>query len=134
MKKVILISVVILLLISGIFFLNTNRKTATPALKKKENLGPVIPPKTLTQIKLTTNGFDPSTLTVKVNDTVNWKNESEKDATVSSDPHPTHELYPFLNLGIFKTGSSVQATFPKAGKFTYHNHLIPSQKGTIIVE
>ncbi len=134
MKKVVLISVVILLLISGIFFLSTNKTKTTSVQKKKENLGPVIPPKTLTQVKLTTNGFDPSTLTVKINDTVNWKNESGKDATVSSDPHPTHELYPFLNLGIFKTGSSVQTTFLKAGKFTYHNHLIPSQKGTIIVE
>lgn len=134
MKKIILILVVIAIIIAGIFFLNSSKTNTASTPEKKENLGPVIPPKTLTQIKLTDKGFEPATIKIKVNDTINWKNESGKEATVSSDPHPTHELYPFLNLGIFKANSSVQANFPKAGTFTYHNHLIPSQKGTIVVE
>lgn len=63
-----------------------------------------------------------------------WTNKSGATATVNSDAHPTHLLWPFLNLGSFDDGKSLSVVFDKAGTYTYHNHFSPSQKGTVIVE
>lgn len=85
-------------------------------------------------VNLTKAGFEPQTITIKVGTKVTWVNKSGETATINSDPHPTHTLWPFLNLGRFEDGASVSATFDKAGTYTYHNHLNPSQTGTVVVE
>lgn len=86
------------------------------------------------KVNLTKAGFEPGALKIKVGTKVTWMNKSGATATVNSDPHPTHTLWPFLNLGKFEDGSSVSATFDSAGTYTYHNHLNPSQTGTVVVE
>lgn len=85
-------------------------------------------------ITLTSSGFSPASLTVKVGDTVTWENRSGLVATVDSDPHPVHTNYPPLNLGNFSDGEELTFTFDKPGTYGYHNHLNTSEKGTIIVE
>lgn len=85
-------------------------------------------------VTLTQNGWSPATLTIKVGQTVTWINKSGQVATVNSNPHPTHTDYPPLNLGSFSNGSSLSLVFPKAGTYGYHNHLSPSETGTIIVQ
>lgn len=85
-------------------------------------------------ITLTASGFSPATLTIKKSVTVTWINQSGQDATVDSDPHPLHTDYPPLNLGTFSDGQVLLLTFPKSGTYGYHNHLNPSERGTIIVE
>lgn len=85
-------------------------------------------------VTLTQSGFDPQTLTVKVGTKVTWTNKSGATATVNSAVHPIHALFPFLNLGSFDDGSSVEVVFDKTGTYTYHNHLNPSQTGTVVVE
>jgi len=85
-------------------------------------------------VTLTQSGWSPATLTIKVGQTVVWNNKSGETATVNSDPHPTHTDYPPLNLGSFPDGGSLSLTLPKAGTYGYHNHLNPSERGTIVVE
>ncbi len=85
-------------------------------------------------IILTANGYTPATLTVKAGTKVTWTNQSNSNATVSSDPHPSHTAYLPLNLGGFQNGEMLSLTFDKPGTYGYHNHLNPSQLGTIIVE
>jgi len=85
-------------------------------------------------IKLTKSGFDPQTATVKVGSKVIWINGSGEDATVNSANHPTHQLYPLLNLGEFADGESLSLVFNTAGTYRYHNHLDSSVFGSIIVE
>ncbi len=85
-------------------------------------------------VTLTKSGFSPATLTIKANSRVAWVNNSGQAASVNSNDHPTHKLYPPLNLGLFNSGSSVQLVFDKAGTYKYHNHLNPAQTGTIIVQ
>lgn len=89
---------------------------------------------TVENVKVTASGFVPQTLTVNAGSRVVWFNETDEDATVHSDDHPTHRLYPELNAGQFSKGTSVQTVLTKPGTYTYHNHLNPSQKGTIIVK
>ncbi len=85
-------------------------------------------------VTLTKSGFSPATLTIKANSRVAWVNNSGQPASVNSNDHPTHKLYPPLNLGLFNSGSSVQLVFDKPGTYKYHNHLNPAQTGTIIVQ
>lgn len=92
------------------------------------------PQKQQNQVDLTVNGFVPSTLTVKTGDAVTWINQSGQDAVLDSDPHPVHTDYPPLNLGSFASSRSLSLTFPKPGRYGYHNHLNPSEKGIIIVQ
>ncbi len=85
-------------------------------------------------ITLTADGFSPATLTVKVGTKVTWSNQSGADATVNSSPHPIHTDYPPLNLGSLPNGGIVSLTFDKPGTYKYHNHLKPSEFGTIVVQ
>ncbi len=66
--------------------------------------------------------------------TVTIQNDSDRTVDFSSDPHPTHTLYPFLNAGDVAPGESATVTIPRAGSFGYHDHLDPSKKGTIIAQ
>lgn len=85
-------------------------------------------------VTLTANGFSPASLTIKAGQTVTWVNKSGEAATVNSAPHPVHTAYPPLNLGSFPDGGTLSLKFDKPGTYGYHNHLNPSERGTIVVE
>lgn len=80
------------------------------------------------------SGFSPNQVKIKVGESVEFKNNATKTVQINSVPHPTHELYPDLNIGTIPPGQSKSATFAKAGTYQYHNHLNASQGGAIIVE
>lgn len=141
---------IILLLLAGVYLLGVNREKGTilPTPTTQQTKLQTLPsptssqsafPSTTTtaaihQIILTSTGWTPATLTIKTGDTVTWINQSGTDATVNSNPHPTHTDYPPLNLGTFTNGSTLSLAFPQKGTYGYHNHLNPSEKGTILVE
>ena len=86
-------------------------------------------------VRITDDGFDPSTLTVSSGTTVTFENESSDDSWPASDVHPTHQLYPgFDAKKPLLSGDSYSFTFTKAGSWGYHNHLEPDVKGTIVVQ
>lgn len=86
-------------------------------------------------VKITDDGFEPSTLTVSAGDTVEFDNDSSDDSWPASDVHPTHELYPGFDAGKpLLSGESYSFTFTKTGSWGYHNHLEPDVQGTIVVE
>jgi plastocyanin len=86
-------------------------------------------------VMISSSGFSPESLTVKVGDTVTWKNDDTKPHTVNSDPHPAHTLFPELNeISAIRAGETKTHTFTKAGTFKYHDHLNPASTGTIVVE
>ena len=87
-----------------------------------------------TMITLTSSGFSPASLTVKVGTKVNFINNSGSSATVDSNPHPVHTSFAPLNLGAFKDSGTLSITFDKAGTYGYHNHLNATQKGMIIAD
>jgi plastocyanin len=87
------------------------------------------------EVLITSSGFTPSTLTIKVGDTVTFINKDSNPHWPASDPHPTHTNYPgFDALRPLKTGESYSFTFTKQGAWGYHDHLNPSLRGIIIVE
>lgn len=85
-------------------------------------------------VNATASGFEPKTVNVKVGSKVTWVNKSGGVADVSSAKHPTHLVYPPLNLGNFADGASVSLVFKDKGTFKYHNHLDASQTGEVVVE
>lgn len=135
-KYIVIVALIILVALTGFIIFTTNKSTSTTKTQQtKEQVKIIVPtPLPLTEVILGKNGFSPITLTINAGSTVIWRNESLSEGSVSSDPHPTHESYPFINLGIFPASSSVQTRFEKPGTYTYHNHLKPSQKGTVIVK
>lgn len=134
-----LMAIIVLIVVLGTFIFLGNKTTSTSIQQPKsisensasteiDQQGKVV------NVALADNGFTPKDITVKTGTRVVWTNSSGKAGTVSSNDHPTHRLYPFLNLGEFSDDSSVQVVFEKQGNYTYHNHLNASQKGTVTVE
>lgn len=134
-KFILTLGVIILVLLGG-FALFRNQGSKTENKGETSNIPVTVTERKgpQTTVTLTQNGFEPKEITIKPGERVIWVNNSKQPATVNSDPHPAHTLYPFLNLGEFADGSSVQVVFTEAGTYGYHNHLRPDEKGTVIVK
>jgi len=85
-------------------------------------------------VQVTQSGFEPKTITIKAGETVVWKNIDGGEVSINSAVHPTHLVYPPLNLGTLSQGSEVSLKFDTAGRYSYHNHLNPSETGEVIVQ
>ncbi|HEY4496279.1 MAG TPA: hypothetical protein VJC04_02910 [Candidatus Paceibacterota bacterium] len=94
-------------------------------------------------ITYTDTGYSPNTLTIKNEEIVTFKNQSVKSMWPASAMHPTHQEYPTIG-GCFGStfdackgflpGESWSFKFDKTGTWKYHDHLNPSNFGTIIVQ
>ena len=88
-----------------------------------------------TTVSYTGSGFTPSTITVEAGTTVTFTNNSSKSMWVASSVHPSHKDLPgFDQLKGSGNGTSYSYTFEKLGQWSYHNHLSPGYKGTVIVK
>lgn len=90
-------------------------------------------PKTV-EVKYTSAGFSPSTITIKKGDTIKFINNSDSSFRPASNPHPTHTDYPeFDAKQLIAAGGSWSFTFTKVGTWGYHNHVNHDQTATVIV-
>lgn len=80
------------------------------------------------------SAFSPSSITVKAGTTLTIKNNSSDALQFESDPHPVHTDNTELNVDLVNPSESKTFTVTKTGTWGYHNHLNPSQKGSIIVQ
>lgn len=135
MNKILLV-VIALVVVIGAFLVLGNRSSQPPTTQSQTPTNPTQSTQENTPVTVTLDetGFSPKDITVKAGTRVVWINKSAKDATVHSADHPTHQVYPRLNLGEFGSGSSVQLVFDETGVYGYHNHLDASQTGTVTVE
>lgn len=109
--------------------------------------GVLTEPKTVT-VLYGSDGFSPSTMTVKQGDTVTFVNNKGGSMWVASAPHPGHAGYdgtdrathcaagyagatPFDQCA---AGVTYSFTFNKAGMWKYHNHDNSSNFGAVIVQ
>ncbi|MDO8620623.1 MAG: cupredoxin domain-containing protein [bacterium] len=88
------------------------------------------------KVNYTSTGFAPKTITVKKGETVVFENKTGKSASVASNDHPTHLIYPEFDQ--YKTDqrgkNEFKFTFTKVGSWSYHDHLNSNMTGTVIVE
>ncbi|MBI3984847.1 MAG: cupredoxin domain-containing protein [Candidatus Levybacteria bacterium] len=138
-KLIGIVGVVVVLVIAAVVVFNT--KSANQNNTSGGNPSPTVfatPTGNIqsqtTNVQVSASGFEPQEIKIKKGARVVWTNTSGAKATVSSDVHPTHLLFPFLNLGAFEDKQSVSVIFEKPGTYTYHNHFKPSQTGTVVVE
>lgn len=124
-----------IVILGGIFFV-MNKKATAPTTEKT-----VVEPTTSIEttrkeimISENADGFSPATLTVKKGTTVVFTNKSGSLVSINSANHPTHLLYPKLNLGEIEAGQSKSLQFNDVGSFGFHDHLNPSRFGKVIVE
>ena len=88
-------------------------------------------------VEVTFNGttFSPSTVTIKVGDTVKFTNTSTVSMWVASNSHPSHTDYPGFDEGTAAvSGGGYSFKFTKTGTWSYHNHVSPNQGGQVIVQ
>jgi len=145
-KNVLIALVVVILVIGGVVLVKKNSNqapantnvntpsTAPSAMKQSPSGEPEVSSQKEDTVSLTSNGFEPQTITVKAGDKVVWTNKSGEVATVNSNPHPAHTDYPPLNLGSFQDGGKLELVFGKKGTYKYHNHLNASEQGVVVVE
>jgi plastocyanin len=125
------IALAILVILGGLWLLNSKNRS----MKQNSVNNPATSalPKEVT-VRLTKDGFEPSTVTIQPGGAVRWVNESGNEATVNSNDHPTHQLYKELNLGTFSKGSTLVHIFDKPGTYGYHDHFHPTKTGTVTVQ
>lgn len=86
------------------------------------------------EIVVTDNGFQPVSITIQKNTRVIFVNKGTKPRWPASDFHPTHGIYPeFDPQNEVPPGGKWEFVFGKVGKWKYHDHLEPENKGIIIV-
>lgn len=158
MKKISIIVVVIALVgFGGYFFL---RAPATPSAPSTENSSANTPSETKTPesqsentppqseetthvITYSDNGYEPKTITIRTRQSITFKNQSSQAVWPASAKHPTHRDYPTTGGCIGSTFDACRGVQPSEswtflfdipGTWKYHNHLNPSNTGTVIVE
>ncbi len=143
MNRMIIIGVFVLLVLGiGGYILYGNMKYsrslgASNQNSNSQNTNSTVPTqgtRNSSSVQVSSNGFQPMNLVIKAGTTVTWTNNSGEDVSINSNNHPTHLLYPPLNLGRVSDGGQVSLTFDTPGTYGYHNHLNPSQTGTITVQ
>ena len=125
-----LVIVIIITLVGGGWYYSVSQ-TSNPqpaSSKEDENIANA-------DVTITKNGFVPVTIKVKRNTQITWTNQDTDNHQVASDPHPTHTGLPdFDSLEPLKQNDSYSFIFENTGSFTYHDHLNPLVKGTVVVE
>lgn len=85
-------------------------------------------------VTMKTDSFDPETLTIQKCTKVTFVNQDTVSRWPASNLHPTHGIYPeFDPLKPVEAGKEWSFVFDKVGNWKYHDHLIPSLRGTIAV-
>lgn len=88
-----------------------------------------------TTVHMTANGFSPQEVTIQKGETVVFINDDSQNHWPASNIHPTHEIYPeFDPKTTIAPGKSWEFAFDKAGTWKYHDHILSTQSGTVIVE
>lgn len=98
--------------------------TAVPTTRAPQNYGVQI----VQPLDVATSwGYNPSSITIQVGDTVTWTNVAAFQHTVTADDGS-------FDSGLINTGATWSYTFTTAGTYTYHCAPHPWMKGTVIVQ
>jgi plastocyanin len=130
-KKGPVLGVVLLLLLLGIgaYSFSGNKSSPSSGTASLAALAPA-------EVSITSSGFSPATVTVKVGQAVTWVNTDSAPHIVASDPYPTdNALSGFDSQQNLSPNDHYSFAFDKAGTYTYHDDLNPyTLAGTVIVK
>ena len=79
------------------------------------------------QVRITSSGFAPATVTIQAGDRVTWTNRDTRNHQLVADSG-------LFASPILRPGRSYSFTFRAAGTFRYRDALFPSRRGTVRVQ
>lgn len=86
-------------------------------------------------ITLTDKGFVPSQLEITIGETIIFKNKTDNLFWPAADIHPYHSDYPrFDPKRALDKDEQWEFTFDRIGKWSFHDHISPSNTGAIVVK
>lgn len=149
-KNTIIIGIVavVIIILGAWWVFSQNAVAPTNQIETVNDQEQQTPPKTY-EIIYSDSGYSPSALTVKVGDTVSFKNNSSVGMWPASAMHPAHTVYsgtslqdhcPDLENDDFDACQSIAAgqswsfTFMKTGAWGFHDHITTGKFGKITVE
>jgi plastocyanin len=123
-----LIAIVVLVLVGGGYFMMKGNTSMAPAEESSTTNGSMETSKmAANMVEIKDFAFGPTTLTVKVGDTVTWINNDVTGHSATADDGS-------FDTGVMSQGESGSYTFTEAGTYGYHCTPHPNMKGTIIVQ
>lgn len=103
------------------------KATHTPPSPPTQTSSVSAPTAAINPVTITSAGFEPNALQVKIGTTVTWTNNDIAAHTVTSD---TTGLF---DSGPINAGSTFTFTFSQAGTFNYHSTSDANMTGTITI-
>ena len=84
-------------------------------------------------------GFDIKEVTINAGESITWVNNSSRTIQIGSANHPDHKINPDLTGGEYVVEipagqSKTVSAGTKVGRWAFHNHLKPSEGGTVVIE
>lgn len=128
-KKISIISVAVIIIMMIIIF-NQSSRVDTLIPIKADIVMPIKSSRPGCEIK--DSCYIPSTLTIRVGESVSWQNQDVAYHTVTSGLYDNPDG--LFNSGHLEPNQSFSITFDKKGIFNYYCALHPWMKGKIIVE
>jgi plastocyanin len=127
-KRLVIITVALVAVIGGIIIIGGQNSGTDEPTQVPADIEPQA------SVRITADGFEPATLSVEAGTTVEWINEDDSPHRVASNPHPEHtDLGGLDSMEPISPGGTYRFTFEEAGEFGYHDHLNPTENGTIVV-
>jgi hypothetical protein len=84
-------------------------------------------------VTFTDDGYTPSYIEIRKNDTVRFTNLTTSDFWPASDFHPSHLNYSLFDPKEPVSGQDWDFQFNDAGTYSYHDHLSPGAEGVVEV-
>lgn len=85
-------------------------------------------------VRITDNGFQPATLTVKKGTKIVWDSSSENLHQITANPFPKGTDLPGLKSQILNNAQQYTYVADTTGSFGYHDQLHPTVNGTLVVK
>ncbi len=91
-------------------------------------------PTSITEVKISKDGFEPSSISVKKGTVIIWTNIDEAPHQVASNPYPGNQDLPRLKSEILNNQQTYQFKTDEIGNFGYHDQIKPTTNGNIEVK
>ena len=128
MKKIIIgIVVITILIVVGYFLLGNSKSNDTSQLplNNQQNTENSV---AANNVGIASFKFSPSSITIKVGESVSWTNQDSASHTIVSDSGSE------IQSSSLVQGASYFHTFNAAGTYNYHCGIHPSMKGVVVVQ
>lgn len=134
----IIIAVVIIAIVGFIALSNDSEPDVTNSTNSQDSTSTdssLADEATPTVVSYSGSGFSPSSVTIKEGELVTFRNESDDEMWVASNPHPIHTALGGFDAGKnYSKGESYTFMFTRKGSWGYHNHSNSDDTGTVVVQ